>query len=107
MNATVALPPEVAAYLDQVRAALADVPAEERDELLADIEISLLEGAADSSDPPEARLGPPERFAQELRAAAGIAPPPPPSAAATGVRARLQALLAARAPPPPLRPPAS
>lgn len=71
MNATVVLPPEVAAYLDQVRAALADVPAEERDELLADVEVSLVEGAADG--PPEVRLGPPEQFARELRAAAGIA----------------------------------
>ncbi len=70
MSATVALPPEVAAYLDQVAAALADLPPEERDELLADVEVSLVEGAADG--PPELRLGPPEQFAQELRAAAGL-----------------------------------
>ncbi len=72
MNATATLPPEVADYLERVRAALAGVPPEERDEMLADLEVSLLEGAQDSVDPPEARLGPPERFAQELRAAAGI-----------------------------------
>ena len=69
MNATVVLPPEVAAYLDRLRAALADLPVEERDELLADVEVSLLE---DPGDAPELRLGPPERFARELRAAAGI-----------------------------------
>jgi hypothetical protein len=88
MNATVVLPPEVAAYLDQVRAALADVPAEERDEMLADLEVSLLEGAADG--PPEARLGPPERFAHELRAAAGLATTAP--AQPRGLRERLTAL---------------
>lgn len=91
MNATATLPPEVAAYLDQVRAALADVPPEERDEMLADLQVSLLEGAADTAESPEARLGPPERFAQELRAAAGLE-----LAAAPGRRrrlARLHALL--------------
>ena len=61
------------AYLDQVRAALADVPAGEREELLADVESSLVDG--DGS--PEERLGPPERFAEELRAAAGLEPAPP------------------------------
>ena len=77
MNATATLPPEVAEYLDRVRAALADVPADERDEMLADLEVSLLEGAEDSVEPPEARLGPPERFARELRAAAGLTEPAP------------------------------
>ncbi len=93
MNATATLPPEVAAYLDQVRAALADVPGEERDEMLADLEVSLLEGAADSAESPEARLGPPERFANELRAAAGIEAPPPAAAAPRGLRARGRARL--------------
>ena len=89
MNATATLPPEVAHYLDRVRAALADVPADERDEMLSDLEVSRLEGGEDSVDPPEARLGPPERFAQELRAAAGITATAPP--AAPGLRDRLRA----------------
>jgi hypothetical protein len=55
----------VSDYLDRLRQALADLPADERDELLADVEISLLEN-------PTLELGPPERFAQELRAAAGL-----------------------------------
>ena len=92
MNAIATLPPEVADYLDRVRAALADVPAEERDEMLADLEVSLLEGAEDSLEPPEARLGPPERFAQELRAAAGLTTQPP--LASRGLREHLRAFAA-------------
>ena len=78
MNATRTLPPGVAAYLDEVRTALDDLPVEERDELLADVEVSLLEEAA-GGEPPAARLGPPQRFAAELRAAAGLEPPKPPA----------------------------
>lgn len=72
------------AYLDQVRAALADVPAGERDELLADVESSLVEGEG----PPEERLGPPERFARELRLAAGLEPAPPHAARRWATRLR-------------------
>jgi hypothetical protein len=67
-------PQDVAAYLERVRAALADLPPEERDELLADVEASLLDAASDSVVPLAEQLGPPERFAGELRAAAGLAP---------------------------------
>ncbi len=76
MNETLQLPHEVAEYLGAVRAALADLPAEERDELLADVEGSLLDAANESGEPIAARLGPPERFAGELRAAAGLEPAP-------------------------------
>jgi hypothetical protein len=72
---TFPLPPDAAAYLAAVRARLADLPADERDDLLADLETSLIEGGEEGSI--AARLGPPDRFAAELRAAAGIQPAGP------------------------------
>jgi hypothetical protein len=57
----------VAAYLDAVRSRLADLPVEERDDLVADVEASLLE----AGEPPTLS---PEDFATELREAAGLAP---------------------------------
>jgi hypothetical protein len=75
------LPPDAAAYLEALRGARGAPPgagraaAEERDELLGDVESSLLAAAADGEEQPTARLGPPERFAAELRAAAGLQPP--------------------------------
>jgi HAAS domain-containing protein len=67
-------PEDVRSYLSAVRARLDDLPAEERDHLLTDIEPSVLESAEESDVPVELRLGPPDRFADELRAAAGLAP---------------------------------
>ena len=72
MTATMDVSPEVAAYLAAVRDALADLPAGERDELLADVEASLIETASETDAPIAARLGQPEAFASELRAAAGL-----------------------------------
>lgn len=69
------LPPDAAGYLEALRHELADLPAEERDELLAEVESSLLAAADEGDEHPSARLGPPDRFAAELRAAAGLAPP--------------------------------
>jgi uncharacterized membrane protein len=66
------VPPEVTVYLAAVRAALADLPEEERDDLLADVRPSLVEAAAEGGGNVVARLGPPEEFAAELRAAAGL-----------------------------------
>jgi hypothetical protein len=68
------LPQDVKAYLSAVRARLDDLPAEERDDLLADVEPSILESAEESDAPVELRLGPPHSFADELRAAAGLPP---------------------------------
>ena len=73
-----AVPPEVTVYLAAIRAALADLPAEEREDLLADVRGSLVEAAADSGGNIAARLGPPEEFAAELRAAAGLQAPDEP-----------------------------
>jgi hypothetical protein len=69
---TLELPPDVAEYLRVVRDALADLPADERDDLLAEVEASLLEAASDTSGSVAAKLGPPEEFAAELRSAAGL-----------------------------------
>jgi uncharacterized membrane protein len=71
------VPPEVTVYLAAVRMALADLPEEERDDLLTDVRASLVEAAAESGGNIAARLGPPEEFAAELRAAAGLHAPAP------------------------------
>ena len=69
------VPPDVTVYLTAVRAALADLPDEERDDLLTDVRASLVEAAAEAGGNIAARLGPPEEFAAELRAAAGLHAP--------------------------------
>src|SRR5205085_1632935 len=73
---TTTVPPEVTEYLAAVRAALDDLPATERDDLLVEVEPSLLDAASESGGNVSARLGPPEEFAAELRAAAGLFVPP-------------------------------
>jgi hypothetical protein len=66
---TFLLPPEAAAYLDSLRGELADLPPEEQEDLLADVEVSLHEAVEAGS---LAALGSPQAFAAELRAAAGL-----------------------------------
>jgi hypothetical protein len=66
--------PDVRAYLAAVRAELGDLRADERDELLLDVEASIVDAAEESDAPIAARLGSPGDFAAELRAAAGLAP---------------------------------
>ncbi|MDX6738938.1 HAAS signaling domain-containing protein [Actinocorallia sp. A-T 12471] len=56
-------------YAAAVRAALADIPQADRDELLEDLEEHLAEVAAEHDGPLEDRLGTPEAYAAELRAA--------------------------------------
>lgn len=63
---------EIARYVDQVRAALGDLPAQERDDLLEDLPDHLAEVAAEGQGSLEARLGPPAGYAAELRASAGL-----------------------------------
>jgi hypothetical protein len=72
VSATTTQRPDVEAYLAAVRDELADLRPEERDDLLAEVEASLLDAAEDSDAPIAARLGPPADFAAELRAAAGL-----------------------------------
>ena len=64
--------PDVDSYLAAVRAALEDLPAGERDDLLAEVEVSIVEAAGEGETAVAARLGPPQEFAAELRAAAGL-----------------------------------
>ena len=98
MNTTV--DGDVARYAAAVRAAFADLPAPDREALLEDIEDHLVEVAAEPGGPLEERLGPPETYAAELRAWAGL---PAPGAArrrrlrASGPGRRLQRLVAAAA----------
>jgi hypothetical protein len=84
--------PQVREYLEAVRARLGDLDAEAREHLLSDTEASLLEATDDGVTlPPEVRLGPPERFASELRAAAGLPEEPAAPARRPGPWARLKA----------------
>ena len=62
---------EIAAYLTGVSAALSDLDVDERDDLLADIHAHLTEVAREGGSL-TARLGPPDAYAAELRAAAGM-----------------------------------
>jgi hypothetical protein len=91
---------EVARYAAAVRAAFADLPAPDREALLEDIEDHLVEVAAEPGGPLAERLGPPEAYAAELRAWAGL--PAPGAARRRGLRTsrlarRLQRLGAAAA----------
>jgi hypothetical protein len=83
------LTPEVAAYLGALRAELADLDSEERDDLLADVEVSLVESSAEGEGSIEHRHGPPARFAAELRAAAGLEAGPVQSSPDPGLLRRL------------------
>jgi hypothetical protein len=64
---------DVLTYAAAVRAALADLPAEQREELLEDLEGHLLEVVEDGDL--RERLGDPEAYAAELRASAGLPGP--------------------------------
>ena len=74
---------EVLRYAAGVRAELADLTPAQRDDLLEDLEDHLSEVAAELDEPLQSRLGPPEVYAAELRASAGIAPAMPQPRAAT------------------------
>jgi hypothetical protein len=64
---------DVAAYATAVRGALGDLPSEEKVALLDDLEDHLAEIAAEAQGTLAERLGPPEQYAAELRAAYGAA----------------------------------
>ncbi|MGC4809287.1 HAAS signaling domain-containing protein [Micromonospora sp. DT228] len=65
---------EITDYVARVRAALADLPPTQRDELIEDLADHLSEVAAEAEGTLVERLGEPETYAAELRAAAGAAP---------------------------------
>src|SRR5256885_551952 len=64
---------DVATYAASVRAALSDLPSDQAEVLLEDLEDHLREIAAEAGGPLAHRLGSPEQYAQELRAAYGAA----------------------------------
>jgi hypothetical protein len=67
--------PEAQAYLGEVEHELADLPADERTELLEDLGMHLVALEEDGDGRPlAARLGSPADYAAELRAAAGLPP---------------------------------
>ncbi|MGI5212158.1 HAAS signaling domain-containing protein [Plantactinospora sp. CA-290183] len=72
---TVVTEQEIASYVGRVRAALADLPPAVRDELLEELPEHLAEVAVEGEGSLTERLGPPEAYAVELRAAAGVAAP--------------------------------
>src|SRR5256885_14626859 len=64
---------DVPPYAAAVRAALSDLPHDQAEALLEDLEDHLREIAAEAGASLTERLGPPEQYAQELRAAYGAA----------------------------------
>jgi hypothetical protein len=66
---------DVRRYVEAVRAHLDYLPAEDRDELLEDLEEHLLEVAAEDVGTLEHRLGSASAYAEELRASAGLPEP--------------------------------
>jgi hypothetical protein len=62
---------DVVTYASSVRAALFDLPPDQAEILLEDLEDHLREVASEAGGPLAERLGPPEQYAQELRAAYG------------------------------------
>ncbi|MEV0896233.1 hypothetical protein [Actinoplanes sp. NPDC049802] len=64
---------EIAVYMEGVRLALAGLPAATRDELLEDLPEHLAEVLAEGGGSLTDRLGPPEAYAAELSASAGLA----------------------------------
>jgi hypothetical protein len=91
MSSTPPIPGEVEEYVAAVRRALTDLPRAEQDDLLAEVEASLLEAVAEGAGPISARLGAPEQFAAELRAAAGLHEPAPPVPSESDLGRRLRA----------------
>ncbi|WP_199430362.1 HAAS signaling domain-containing protein [Qaidamihabitans albus] len=97
-------PPAVRSYLARVRTALADLPAAEVDEILDDVRPHLLEIAGELGEDAgvesmSERIGTPESYAAELRAAGDYPAPPPPGEAGParrgGARLALWTLVAA------------
>lgn len=80
---------DVEEYATRVRTELADLPAADRDDLLADLEAHLAEVAGEDPDGSlEALLGAPEAYAAELRSSAGLPPAEATVGPPTGGRRR-------------------
>ncbi|MFB9237314.1 hypothetical protein ACFFWC_17430 [Plantactinospora siamensis] len=87
---------EITEYVGRVHVALADLPPDVRRELLEDLPEHLTEVGAESTGSLIDRLGPPEAYAAELRAAAGLAEPADGEAARPDRAAALRRALADR-----------
>lgn len=89
---------DITAYVERIRAALADLPPTLRDELTEDLPEHLAEVAAEGGGSLVERLGEPEAYAAELRAAAGAPVTTGPNldqrlaGAVLGIRTRLRTL---------------
>ncbi len=99
---TTTSPTDVTRYLDQVRALLVDLPADEREELLDDLAVHLQEVRAETDEPLEQALGTPAAFTAELLASSGHAEggaerSSRPSAAWSSMHARVQGVDSAAA----------
>jgi hypothetical protein len=93
MTTTAGSSPQIDAYLAAVREALGDLAEDERADLLAEVEASLVESVGESpGTSPLASLGPPEEFAAELRASAGLGEPTDARPASPGGLDALRAL---------------
>lgn len=68
------VPTDVAGFVAQVRAALADLPADDVDELTAGLAADLADARAESPDAWREGVGSPMVYAAELRSAAGLPP---------------------------------
>ena len=77
---------QIASYLDRVRAAMSDLPEETRDELLEDLPDHLTEVLAEDAGTLEERLGSPEAYAADLRAAAGMGAAAAPAGSGLALR---------------------
>ena len=97
-NRATAVPAAAQEYLTGVRAALADLPPTDLDEIVDDTRLHLEELAAELGTAPDraaldARLGSPSAYAAELRAAAGYPPAPATAPRAGTGRLALAALV--------------
>ncbi|MGH8891811.1 MAG: HAAS signaling domain-containing protein [Actinomycetes bacterium] len=78
-------------FLDGVAAQLADLPQDDRADLLDEVAGHVDEVAAESNSPLESRLGSPEHYAAELRTSAGLPPALVRTRAGSAAVARLRA----------------
>ncbi|MCG8917516.1 hypothetical protein L6E12_17165 [Actinokineospora sp. PR83] len=79
MNGEIDTRPGLEDYLTEVRSALSDLPADEVAEIMEDVEPNVYEVYGETGSLPAltARLGTPQSYADELRAAGDYPPPPP------------------------------
>lgn len=88
---TVTDTPDLANYLAAVRRELGDLGTDEVDELTGGLEADLADALDGSDRTPEGMFGPPEAYAAELRAAAGLSPRGTKHRPQLGLRSRMAA----------------